>query len=136
MTTNIVIGGLPHPNPSPGGKGLVPLPSGEGLRVRETYLRPHEHLRLLHPAADRHVTACSGAVPAWPERMAATAGGAFAAGRVPDDPGLSLAARCEPRDDGVERRNAARAIFLADPGAHPDELDEHAGRDERHAAVR
>ncbi len=35
---------FPHPNPSPGGRGALnlPLPPGEGLRVREEALRTHD----------------------------------------------------------------------------------------------
>ena len=55
--------------------------------------------------------------------LPAAAGGAAAAGRLPDHPGLRRAARRQPRDHGLVGGAAAGAAVRADPRRHPDDLD-------------
>jgi hypothetical protein len=91
----------------------------------------------LHQAPDRHDAARAGD-PAhrWHRGVPAAAGGAAAAGRLPDHPGVGQPARGEPRDDGVERGAAAGAPVLAHRRPVADDLDERHRLDPDHLAVR
>src|SRR5438105_3961271 len=95
-----------------------------------------EHFRRLHQAPDRHLAARRGLAADWPCRVAAAAGGAAAAGRLPDDPGHGPIAGRESGNDGRERRAAAGTAVLADPGAVADDVEQLAGPHAGHAAVR
>ncbi len=64
------------------------------------------------------------------------AGLAAAAGRLPDHSGQRVAARRQPRDDGLVGRDAARAAVRAHRRHHRDDLGEPARLDRDHAAVR
>ena len=58
-----------------------------------------------------------------PRRLSAAAGRAPAAGRLPDHPGVGLAAGRQPGDHGLVGGAAARAAVRADPGRRPADLD-------------
>ena len=73
---------------------------------------------------------------AWARGMAAAAGGAAAAGRLPDHQRFRVTSRREPGDHGVGRRAAARAPIRSDRRRHADDLDQHARGDLDHAAIR
>ena len=68
--------------------------------------------------------------------MAASAGGAAAAGRLPDHQRFGVAPRRKPGDHGVGRGPAARAAIRSDRRRHADDLDQHARVDLDHAAIR
>ena len=59
--------------------------------------------------------------------VSAAAGGAAAADRLPDDPGLGPAAGRQPGDHGLLGHPTVGASIGADPRVHADDLEQHAG---------
>ncbi len=96
----------------------------------------HEHLRGLHPEADRHLAPGAGdpargrRVVLLPPRRAAPPG------RLPHHLGERGAPGRQPRDDGLVRRHAARAALRPHRRGLGDDLAELARSDFDHAPVR
>ena len=78
-------------------------------RPRRRRSRAREPLRPLHPAPGRHHAADHRARAGGRHRLPAPAGGAAAAGGLPDHQRLHRPARREPAHDGLRGRHPARA---------------------------
>ena len=133
------------------GRGRRPVPAagrhagtgaagrgGEGGRAcRARSSRPsHEHLRPLHPPADRDRAPDGRPAAGRAGDLSAAAGGVAAQRQLPDDPGDRPAAGRRSRDHGLLGRHAARAAVLADPRRHPAHLDQRARLHPGQRAVR
>ena len=83
----------------------------------------HEHLRALHPPADRDGAPDGRPAAGRAGDLSAAARGGAAQRQLSDDPGDGAAAGRGPADHGLLGRDAARAAVLADPRRHPADLD-------------
>ena len=102
----------------------------------EQQRRSDEPLRALRPPPDRHRPADDRRRPRRHRRLLRAAGLAPAAGRLPDDLGQRAAARGQPRDDGDERGDAARAASRHDLRRQRDDLVEPGRQRPHQPAVR
>ena len=98
--------------------------------------RTHEPLSAVHQASNHDDAHHARHRRLRRDVVSPAAGRRPSGNRLPDDLGQRLAARRQSRDDGVGRRAAARKAVLDDFRPHVDELDQHAGHHEHHAAVR
>ncbi len=99
--------------------------------------RHHEHLRTVHPPADRDLAADGGAGAARHRGLSAAAGGAAAAGRFSDH--LGLGAACPGASPDTMASTVAAPLerqFGQISGVTPDDVDQHARLDLDHAAIR
>ena len=94
---------------------------GRGSRraERATERQSHEHLRAVHPAADRDRAADGRAAAVRPGRLSAAAGGGAAERQLSDPSGHRAAAGRRSADHGVVGGDAARAAVRPDSRASP-----------------
>ena len=103
--------------------------SGAGAPPARPAEQRHEHLRNLHPPADRHVADDAGPAGVRCGDLQSAAGRGAAQRRFPDHHRVGDPARRQPRDHGLVGRHAARAAVRRHPRPRLDELDQRA----RHA---
>ena len=96
----------------------------------------HEHLRAVHPAADRDDPADDRHRVGRRRGLPASSGLAAAAGRVPDNPGLGRTAWRQSGDDGVVGGDAARTAIRTHRRRDGDDFGQPARLDPDRAAVR
>src|SRR5438270_2842690 len=95
-----------------------------------------EHIRTVHPAADRDGAADGGAAGRRHDRLQPVAGGRAADRRLSDDQRQRDATGCQPRDHGVLGGAAARAPVRDTAGGEPDHVVECARDHVDYVAVR
>ena len=112
------------------------IPSDSDRRRSPKYGRPHEHLRRIHQASDRHQPADGGDRAVRPRRVPAAAGQRPAERRLPDAARHGAAAGRQSRDDGRVGGDAAREPVLDDRRPRVDDVGQLARLDAGHARVR
>ena len=99
---------------------------------RRTTTAHHEHLRTVHPPADRHLAADGGDRLRRHRRLSVAAGRAAAAGRLPDHPGLGAPGRAPaPRPWRSSVAAPLERQFAPDSRRHADDLAQRARRHAR-----
>ena len=118
-----------------GGAARTVARSARGARQR-CRGSSHEHLVALHRSPGRDDAAHDRRRARRRRGVPPASGVAAAAGRSADDLGLRVAAGREPRDDGGDGRDAARALAGPHRRRDGDDVDERARLDADRAAVR
>src|SRR5438045_3215141 len=95
-----------------------PIKEGVGRKAAD------EPLPAFHPPPGGDLAANAGGIARRLCRVSRAADLGAAAGRLPDDPGLHLLSRREPRGDGFVGDRAARTPVRPDAGPEADALDE------------
>ena len=114
-------------------RGLIgQVATAAGLKSQS----PREHFRTLHSPAGGDFAADGRGGASRHRGVPAVAGGAAAAGRLPDRAGHGDARRRQRRNHGVLGRNAAGAAARPDCRRHPDDLFQHARRNVDHGSIR
>ena len=122
---------------TPGGKVRVEATARTRPAAAPPARQPsHEPLRALHPPAGHDGGPDRLGGPLRRPELSPAPGERPARRRLPGDPGAGGLPGRQPRHDGQQHRDAARAPVHADHGARGRHLEEHAGAHEPDAPVR